>query len=52
MCMTFIAVMPVITVRIDDKTKRMMENLRINWSEFIRNAIKRENNGGEKEEPG
>ncbi len=32
--------MTVITVRIDDETKRMMEHIRINWSEFIRSAIR------------
>ncbi len=32
--------MAVITVRIDEETKRMMEQVRINWSEFIRNAIR------------
>lgn len=35
-----ITVMTVITVRIDEETKRMMDEIRINWSEFIRNAIK------------
>jgi len=33
--------MTVITVRIDEETKRMMRSIRINWSEFIRNAIRR-----------
>ena len=33
--------MTVITVRIDEETKRMMERIRINWSEFIRSAIRR-----------
>ncbi|HIQ13508.1 MAG TPA: hypothetical protein EYH44_03895 [Thermoprotei archaeon] len=34
--------MPIITVRIDDKMKRMMDELRyINWSEVIRDAIAR-----------
>lgn len=32
--------MPVITVRIDEETKRLMEQVKINWSEFIRNAIR------------
>lgn len=32
--------MTVITVRIDDETKRMMNEIKINWSEFIRNAIR------------
>ncbi|MDK2464242.1 MAG: hypothetical protein QI223_05665 [Candidatus Korarchaeota archaeon] len=32
--------MTVITVRIDEETKRLMERIRINWSEFIRNAIR------------
>jgi len=32
--------MPIITVRIDDEMKRMMEKLKhINWSEVIRRAI-------------
>lgn len=30
----------VITVRLDEKTKKMMKQVKINWSEFIRNAIK------------
>lgn len=32
--------MTVFTVRIDEETKRMMEEVKINWSEFIRNAIR------------
>ncbi|KYH36578.1 MAG: hypothetical protein AYL29_012520 [Candidatus Bathyarchaeota archaeon B24] len=32
--------MTVITVRIDEETKRMMKEIKINWSEFIRNAIR------------
>lgn len=32
--------MTVITVRIDEETKKAMDNIGINWSEFIRNAIK------------
>ncbi len=32
--------MPVITVRIDDETKRMMRAVQMNWSEFIRDAIR------------
>lgn len=32
--------MTVITVRIDEETKKMMSKIRINWSEFIRNAIR------------
>jgi len=32
--------MPMITVKIDEETKRMMDDIRIDWSEFIRNAIK------------
>ena len=32
--------MTVITVRIDEETKRLMKQIKINWSEFIRNAIK------------
>jgi len=32
--------MPVITVRIDEETRRMMEKVKINWSEFIRSAIR------------
>ncbi|MCD6444714.1 hypothetical protein J7L70_06910 [Candidatus Bathyarchaeota archaeon] len=32
--------MTVITVRIDEETKRMMKAIKINWSEFIRNAIR------------
>ena len=33
--------MTVITVRIDEETKRMMDKININWSEAIRQAIKR-----------
>ncbi|ABL77459.1 hypothetical protein [Thermofilum pendens] len=32
--------MAVITVRIDEETKRLMESVKINWSEFIRRAIR------------
>ncbi|MEM0094225.1 MAG: hypothetical protein QW753_07660 [Thermofilum sp.] len=32
--------MAVITVRVDEETKRMMKQVRINWSEFIRSAVK------------
>ncbi|MEM4576696.1 MAG: hypothetical protein QW701_04455 [Candidatus Nezhaarchaeales archaeon] len=32
--------MTVITVRVDEETKRQMKLIKINWSEFIRNAIK------------
>lgn len=32
--------MAIITVRVDEETKRMMRQIRINWSEFIRNAIR------------
>jgi len=32
--------MPTITVEIDEETKRMMDDIRIDWSEFIRNAIR------------
>ena len=32
--------MTVITVRIDEETKRMMREVKINCSEFIRNAIR------------
>jgi len=32
-------VMTVITVRIDEELKRRMKEIKINWSEFIRNAI-------------
>ncbi|MEM3440002.1 MAG: hypothetical protein QXG32_03680 [Candidatus Bathyarchaeia archaeon] len=30
----------VITVRIDEETKRMMDGIDINWSEVIRRAIR------------
>jgi Arc/MetJ-type ribon-helix-helix transcriptional regulator len=33
--------MTVITVRVDDETRRMMKEIKINWSEFIREAIAR-----------
>ncbi len=32
--------MTVITVRIDEELKRLMDEIGINWSEFIRNAIR------------
>lgn len=32
--------MTIITVRIDEETKKLMREVRINWSEFIRNAIR------------
>jgi len=32
--------MPVITVRIDEETKEMMRAVQMNWSEFIRDAIR------------
>lgn len=31
--------MGTITVRVDDDLKRRMKRVKINWSEFIRNAI-------------
>jgi len=34
--------MAIITIRIDERTKKMMEEIKINWSEFIRNAIRNE----------
>jgi len=33
--------MTVITVRVDDEIRRMMKEIKINWSEFIREAITR-----------
>jgi Arc/MetJ-type ribon-helix-helix transcriptional regulator len=32
--------MAIITVRVDGETKRLMREIRINWSDFIRNAIR------------
>ncbi len=32
--------MTTITVRVDKETKKLMKQIRINWSEFIRNAIR------------
>jgi len=32
--------MTVITVRVDEETKKMMESLEINWSEFIRQTVR------------
>jgi|GEM_PF-306171 len=32
--------MAVITVRIDEETKKMMKEIKVNWSDFIRNAIR------------
>jgi len=33
--------MTVITVRVDEETKRLMSGIDINWSEVIRHAIRR-----------
>jgi len=33
--------MTVFSVRIDEETRKLMEKVKINWSEFIRNAIRR-----------
>ncbi|MEM2922609.1 MAG: hypothetical protein QXF26_09885 [Candidatus Bathyarchaeia archaeon] len=33
--------MAVITIRVDEKTKEMMSRIEVNWSEVIRDAIKR-----------
>jgi len=30
----------VFSVRIDEETRKLMEKVKINWSEFIRNAIR------------
>jgi len=30
----------VFSVRIDEETRKLMEKVRINWSEFIRNTIR------------
>ena len=35
-----ITCMTVFSVRIDEETKKLMERVKINWSEFVRNAIK------------
>ncbi len=32
--------MSIFTVRIDEKTKRMMKEVKINWSDFVRDAIR------------
>jgi len=32
--------MTVFSVRIDEETRKLMEKVKINWSEFIRNAIR------------
>ena len=32
--------MAIITVRIDEETKKLMKQVRVNWSEFIRSAIR------------
>jgi len=32
--------MAIITVRVGEEIKKMMEEVKINWSIFIRNAIK------------
>jgi predicted nucleic acid-binding protein len=33
--------MTVITVRVDEETKRMMESVDINWSEYIRVSVRK-----------
>jgi len=33
--------MTVISVRVDEETKKLMEQANINWSEFIRVAVKK-----------
>ena len=33
--------MTVITVRVDEETKRMMESVDINWSEYIRDSVRK-----------
>jgi len=33
--------MTVITVRVDEETKRRMDSIDVNWSEVIRHAIRR-----------
>jgi fructose-bisphosphate aldolase class 1 len=33
--------MTVITVRVDKETKKMMESLDINWSEYIRDSVRK-----------
>ena len=40
-CLSEHTCMTVITVRIDEETKKMMDKININWSEAIRQAIKR-----------
>ncbi|MGB9760742.1 MAG: hypothetical protein ACPLZG_13010 [Thermoproteota archaeon] len=32
--------MAIITVRVDEEIKKMMKEIKINWSDFIRDAIK------------
>jgi metal-responsive CopG/Arc/MetJ family transcriptional regulator len=32
--------MAIITIRIDEETKKMMKEIKVNWSDFIRNAIR------------
>ena len=32
--------MAIITIRIDKETKKMMKEIKVNWSDFIRNAIR------------
>jgi Arc/MetJ-type ribon-helix-helix transcriptional regulator len=32
--------MAIITIRVDEETKRVMREIKINWSDFIRNAIR------------
>ncbi len=33
--------MRTVTIKVDDKLKRRMETVKINWSEYIREAIRR-----------
>ena len=33
--------MAIITVRVDENLKKMMSKIKINWSEYIREAIRR-----------
>ncbi len=32
--------MTIITIRVDEETKKMMKEIKVNWSDFIRNAIR------------
>lgn len=38
---TFGDVLGTVTIKVDEKLKRMMSEVKINWSEYLREAIRR-----------